>query len=194
MNFKNLNTAESITLIRIAGFPLILLFTYFNNRPLTAWLFIILFSSDFIDGFFAFFFDQESPRRAILDTWGDILLLSSGVLAFYHFEKEFFLSHLLPIGIVLGLYLILLFLGIIKWGKASSFHTFTAKLAAIAQVFFLGLTLLFEASTWLFYFAVTLSILDALEDIILVFLLPRWQANIKSVFLYKRKENSSDRN
>lgn len=191
MNLKNLNTAESIAIIRVIGFPLILLFIYLNDRTLTAWGYIILFSTDFIDGFFAYFFGQESPRRARLDTLGDILLLLTGVVGFYHFEKEFFLDYLVPIAIVFGLYILLFLLALIKWGEPSSFHTYSAKLAAIAQVIFLSATLMFEASPWLFYFAVTLSIVDATEDIILTFLLPKWEANIKSVFWYKKKKKTS---
>ena len=191
MNLKNLNTAESVALLRVIGFPLILLFIYFNERGLTAWSYILLFSTDFIDGFFAFFFEQESERRARLDTLGDVLLLLSGVIGGFVFEKEFFLQHLVPLAVVLGLYLFQFVLSIIKWKQPSSFHTYSAKLAAIAQVIFLSLTLMFEASTGLFYFAVLLSVLDATEDIILTFLLPKWQANIKGLLWYFKDKKAS---
>ena len=191
MNLKNFNTAESITLVRIFGFPLILLLIYLNERNLTAWSYIILFSTDFIDGFFAFFYNQESERRAKLDTLGDILLLFSGLLGFFVFEKEFFLRYVVPISIVLGLYFLQLILALIKWKQPSSFHTYSAKLAAIAQVIFLSLTLIFEASTGLFYLAVTLSVLDVTEDIILTLILPKWQANIKGLLWYQKDKKAT---
>ncbi len=192
MNLNNLNTAESIALTRVIGFPLILVLTYMNERNLTAWAWVILFSTDFIDGYFAFFHGQESARRARLDTLGDVLLLFSGLAAFYVFEKDFFTDYLVPVFIVLGLYLFQFILALIKWRQPSSFHTYSAKLAAIAQVVFLSLTLIFEASTAIFYFAVILSILDATEDIILTLLLPEWQANIKGLLWYRKKKEKPE--
>lgn len=194
MNLKKLNTAEYLALVRTIGFPLILLFILLGHRNTTAWLYIILFSTDFIDGYFAFFHNQESTRRAILDTLGDILLLLAGVYAFYIFETAFFTDHLVSIYIVFGLYGTQLMLALLKWNRPTSFHTYSAKLAAIAQVIFLSITLLFEAIPALFWFAVFLSAADALEDIILTLLLPRWKANIKGLLWFRagRKKQEKD--
>lgn len=194
MNLKKLNTAESITLARVLGFPLILLFTLIDYRNTTAWLFIILFCTDFIDGYFAFFFGQESTRRAQLDTLGDILLLFAGVYGFYVFEKDFFMEHILFIYLTFAMYAAQLLIALIKWKKPTSFHTYSAKLAAIAQVVFLSITLLFEFVPALFYFAVFLSIMDALEDIILTLLLNRWKANIKGLLWFNanKKQQKKD--
>ena len=190
MNLKNLNTAESIALVRILGFPLILLLILMGERTLSGWVYIFLFSTDFIDGFFAFFFGQESSRRAQLDTLGDVLLLLVGVLGFYLFETSFFLDHLQFISTVLSLYFFQFLLALIKWRRPTSFHTYTAKLAAIVQVIFLSLTLLFEASVVFFFLAFFISLIDVVEDIILTLILPRWRANVKGLLWY-RKENKN---
>src|SRR5690606_30566782 len=92
--------------------------------------------------------------------------------------------------IVLGLYFLQLSIAFIKWRQPSSFHTYSAKLAAIAQVVFLSGALMFEASTGLFYFAVLLSIVDVTEDIILTFLLPKWQANVKGLLWYNKEKKT----
>lgn len=193
MNLKNLNTAESFALVRVVSFPLVLYFICSDDRFIAAWLYIILFSTDFIDGFFAFFFEQESTRRAQLDTLGDILFLLVGVYGFYVFETEFFIQHIWSIVLIFGLYLTQLLFALIRWKKPTSFHTYTAKLAAIAQVIFLGATLLFEASVGLFYFALLLSVLDALEEIVLTLLLPHWKANIKGLLWYKPKSKEKEK-
>lgn len=188
MSFKKLNTAEAITLVRVLGFPLILLFTFLDYRNTTAWLFILLFCTDFMDGYFAFFFGQESARRAQLDTLGDILLLLAGVYSFFVFETAFFIKHIIFIYLIFGMYTTQLFIAFLKWEKPTSFHTYSAKLAAIAQVIFLTITLMFEAIPGLFYFAALLSAIDALEDIVLTLLLKRWKANIKGLFWYNADE------
>lgn len=192
MNLKNLNAAESFALSRVISFPLVLLFIFLGERTFCAWFYAVMFSTDFIDGFFAFFFGQESARRARLDTLGDILFLLAGMIGFYVFETGFFIEHITSISIVLGLYFFQFVLALIKWKQPSSFHTYTAKVAAFAQVVFLASTMLFTATEGLFYFAFALSILDATEDIILTFIMPNWKANIKGLFWYRKGKNQQD--
>lgn len=191
MNLSKLNTAESFAAVRIVSFPLVLLFIFLQERHIAAWLYIILFSTDFIDGFFAFFYGQESARRAKLDSLGDVLFLSTGIIGFYLFETAFFHDHLISIGIVLGLYALQFLIALIKWGKPSSFHTYTAKFAAIIQVIFLAGTLMFEASPVIFYCAVFFSIIDITEDIIITFLLTNWQANVKGLYWLRKQNDAS---
>jgi CDP-diacylglycerol--glycerol-3-phosphate 3-phosphatidyltransferase len=190
MNLKKLNTAESFAASRIVSFPLVLIFILLEERQIAAWLYIILFSTDFIDGFFAFFYNQESSRRAKLDSLGDFLFLITGLIGFYIFETEFFHQYIIPISIVLGLYALQCLIAFIKWGRPSSFHTYSAKFAAITQVIFIAFSLMFEASPVLFYFTVVFSTIDIMEDIILTFLLPTWQANVKGL-LWLEKNNDS---
>lgn len=192
MNLKKLNAAESFALSRVISFPLVLLFIFLGERTFCAWFYTVMFSTDFIDGFFALFFGQESARRARLDTLGDILFLLAGMLGFYIFETAFFLDHITPISIVLGLYFSQFVLALIKWRQPSSFHTYSAKLAALVQVVFLASTLLFTATKGLFYFAVALSIIDATEDIILTFVMPKWKANIKGLLWYRKEKGRQE--
>lgn len=191
MKLNNLNTAEIFAAVRIVSFPLVLLFIFLQERHIAAWLYIVLFSTDFIDGFFAFFYDQESDRRAKLDSLGDVLFLFTGLIGFYIFETAFFHDYLFPVCLVLGLYAFQLLIALIKWGRPSSFHTYTAKFAAIIQVIFIAGTLMFEASPVVFYCAVFFSLIDITEDIIITFLLPNWQANVKGLFWLKKKNDPS---
>lgn len=191
MKFKKLNTAESFAAVRIVSFPLVLLFIFLQEKHIAAWLYIILFSTDFIDGFFAFFYDQESERRARLDSLGDILFLFTGLIGFYLFDTQFFIDHILSISLVLGLYLLQFIIAMIKWGRPSSFHTYTAKFAAIIQVIFLAGTLMFEASPVIYYCAVFFSIIDITEDIIITFILSKWQVNVKGLYWLKKQHDGS---
>lgn len=191
MNTSKLNTAECFAAVRVVSFPLVLLFIFLEERHIAAWLYIILFSTDFIDGFFAFFYGQESDRRAKLDSLGDVLFLFTGIIGFYLFEPAFFYDHLVSIGLVLGLYALQFLIALIKWGKPSSFHTYTAKFAAIIQVIFLSGTLMFEASPVVFYCAVFFSIIDITEDIIITLLLTKWQANVKGLYWLRKQNDAS---
>lgn len=191
MNLSKLNTAECFAAVRVISFPLVLLFIFMEERHIAAWLYIILFSTDFIDGFFAFFYGQESDRRAKLDSLGDVLFLFTGIIGFYLFDPAFFYDHLISIGLVLGLYALQFLIALIKWGQPSSFHTYTAKFATIIQVIFLSGTLMFEASPVVFYCAVFFSIIDIIEDIIITLLLTKWQANVKGLYWLRKQNDAS---
>jgi CDP-diacylglycerol--glycerol-3-phosphate 3-phosphatidyltransferase len=78
---------------------------------------------------------------------------------------------------------------LIKYHKISSFHTYLAKVAAILQGTFLILLFFFpEPLYFLFYAAAIVTALDLIEEIILVIIIPKWEANVKGLYwVYKRK-------
>ncbi|AHM59704.1 CDP-alcohol phosphatidyltransferase [Flammeovirgaceae bacterium 311] len=191
MNLKRLNAAELFALWRVVSFPVILLLIYLGERHLTAWLYMLFFSTDVIDGVLARLLDMESERRARLDTLGDVLYLLTGVIGYYVFEKSHFQEHLLMLLSVLGLYLVQLIWAIMKWGKPSTYHTLLAKLSAVVQVVFLVWVFFFGVYQPLFYFTIAVSLLDALEDIIITILLNKRKSNILGlpwILMQKDKE------
>ena len=183
MNLKKLNTAEFFALVRIISFPVVLFFIFSEERLTSAILFLALFSTDAIDGFFAKFFNQETLRRQRLDTNGDVLFLLTGLAGLFVFEYEFFREHLGWLILILILYLSELAICLIKFGQRSYFHTYSAKLAAFFQVFFLAYMLFFNPVEWIFYSAVVLSSIDAIEDIFIALKLKKLRMNIASYFL-----------
>lgn len=178
MNLKKLNVAEFFALWRVITFPVILLFIFLDERTITAWVYLLFFSTDAIDGIFAKFFNMESERRARLDTLGDILYLLTGVVGYYTFEKTHFEEHLTLVLTVLGTYLLQFGLAMFKWGKPSTYHTLLAKLAAFVQVVFLVWVFFFGAYQPLFYITVAISLLDALEDMAITLLLNQRKSHI----------------
>jgi phosphatidylglycerophosphate synthase len=182
MNLKRLNLAEGLAFFRVVSFPIILLFIFLEMRSTTAWLYLIFFSTDTMDGVVARVFNMESNRRAKLDTLGDILYLLTGLVGYYAFEPEHFLDNILLIGLVLGAYLTQFILAMSKWGKPSSYHTWLAKLAAIFQVTFFVWMFFFEPHPFFFYAAVGISLLDALEDILITFNLKKRRSHIRGLF------------
>ena len=76
-----------------------------------------------------------------------------------------------------------------KYGKVSNFHTYLAKAAAVFQgIFLILIFFLPEPPLALFYAAVIITIIDLIEEIILVLILPKWEVNVKGIFwVMKRK-------
>ena len=181
MNLKRLNTAELFALWRVVSFPIILLLIFEADRILTAWLYLIFFSTDIIDGLFANLAGMESERRARLDTLGDVLYLLTGAVGYYVYDTSHFEENSVLIGMVLGTYLLQLILSLVKWGKPSSYHTWLAKVAAFFQVLFLVWTFFFGAYWFLFYLAVGISLLDALEDIAITLILSKRRSHLRGL-------------
>ena len=189
MKLKKLNIAEFFSLVRVITFPLLLYFTFVDERYVVAWLFIILFSTDFIDGFFAKFFKMESDRRAKLDSLGDVLFFISGIIGFYQFENQYFIDNFIFIAISGGLYLSVFIISLIKFGKPVNFHTYTAKITAVFLVVFLAYVLFFGGNDFLFFLAFTFSVIETIEEIIIIQYIDDWNANIPGLWFVIKNKN-----
>lgn len=191
MNFKALNIAEWFSFSRIITFPIVILLVLLDERQITAWFYIIMFSTDFLDGFFAYFFNMEGKRRAQLDTMGDILYIIAGIFAFFIFEPDFFMNHRYWILSVAFLYLVQLTISLIKYGKPSLFHTYLAKTATTCQVVFIAHMLFFKPSETIFYIAIVFSILEVIEEVFMLFYIKEWKENVKGIWAMDKKNKGA---
>ncbi len=74
----------------------------------------------------------------------------------------------------------------------TSFHTYLAKVAAILQGIFLILIFHLPDPVYtLFYIASFITMLDLLEEIILILILPIWEANVKGIYWVMRKQKQN---
>ena len=70
----------------------------------------------------------------------------------------------------------------------TGFHTWLAKTAALLQGVFLLLVFFTDRPSMpLFYAAAIITILQLIEEIILVHLLPQWQTNVKGLYWVLKK-------
>ena len=70
----------------------------------------------------------------------------------------------------------------LKYGKATAFHTYMAKLSAFAQGIFILWSLFFSPLSWLFYFMIRLGFLETIEEIILIYMHDEWASDIKGIY------------
>ena len=70
----------------------------------------------------------------------------------------------------------------------TNFHTLLAKTAALLQgVFLIFVFFTEQPSLILFYAATIVTMLELIEEIILVGMLPQWQANVKGIYWTLKK-------
>jgi CDP-diacylglycerol--glycerol-3-phosphate 3-phosphatidyltransferase len=185
-----LRVINLITLYRIITFPLLIYLVLANHFSLFKWLLAASFFTDAIDGYLARGFNVSSVLGAKLDSIGDDLTVLAGIVGLVHKRWEFIKEQWLMITILFVLFGIQLTLALLKYKKISSFHTYLAKLAAVASAIFLLSTFFFDLYYWLFYMAVIITAVELIEEIILVIILPKWKVNVKGVYwvLKERKQ------
>ena len=182
LTFKNYNIADWFSFYRVAASPFLLLFILLGHRELFSWFLLISYSTDMIDGFLARRLKITSSRGSQLDSLGDQITLGVAFIGLLVFEHEFILENYKIILIPFFLYFIQMLIAFRKYGKATAFHTYLAKLSAIVQGIFILWFLFFSPVYWLFYLMIALGIVETLEEIILIRLYPKWVAGVKGLY------------
>lgn len=174
---------NAITVYRVLSAPVLFLLIITRQADLFKWLLALSFFTDAIDGYLARRYQVTSIVGARLDSIGDDLTVLAGIIGLFVLKHDFISREYLWVGVLLILFAVQVIAAFRRYGKMTSFHTWLAKLAAVLQgIFLITAFFLPEPSRLLFYLAVAFTSLNLLEEIILVFLLPTWKANVKGLY------------
>jgi len=182
LTFKNFNIADWFSFYRIATAPILLLLIWFDFRLIFTWLLLISYLTDAIDGFLASKLKITSPRGSQLDSFGDQITLIIGLIGLFYFETGFVKANLVLILIAFIPYIIQMLIAYLKYGKATAFHTYLAKLSAILQSVFILWSLFFNPEYVLFYIMIIIGVLETVEEITLVFMYKNWASDVKGIY------------
>lgn len=190
MHKRSYYMVNGITLYRMMAAPF-LIFLIVNQRPdLFKWLLALSFFTDAIDGYLARRYKVISVLGSKIDSIADDLTIVVAIAGVIVFKPEFLRHEITLIILLLALFILQTILAFIRYGTISSFHTYAAKMAAILQgVFLLLLFFLPGPGYMLFYITAIVTIIDLLEEIILVLMLPQWEANVKGLYWVMKKKN-----
>ena len=186
--FQNLNIADWFSLYRVVSLPLLLALIVLEERLWFSLFLGISYATDAIDGHLARSLKITSARGSQLDSLGDQLTLTIALVGLIIFEMSFIRTNLVLIMVAFIPYLIQMVLAFRKYGKATAFHTYLAKLSALAQGIFILWLLFFGPIYWLFYLMIVLSILETIEEITLIFMYDRWVSNVRGIYWALRDE------
>lgn len=183
---------NGITLYRIVAAPILLILIFTGQFDIFKWLLGISFFTDLIDGFLARRYKVASVLGTRLDSIGDDLTVLAGVIALFVAKMEFIKEQKFIFIFLLLLFLVQTTYAFIRYGKMTNFHTWLAKTAALFQGVFLLLAFFTdEPNLILFYAAAIITILELIEEIILVKLLPDWETNVKGIYWVLKKKKKS---
>lgn len=174
---------NAITLYRISAAFYLSWLLYAGDIETFKWLLGISFFTDLIDGPLARKYKVTSKAGAYMDSIGDDLTILAGIAGTFIFKPEFLYREKVIILVLVSLFFLQIIAALYRYGKISSFHTLLAKLAAILQGSFLILLFFLPEPVYpLFYAASLITLLDLIEEIILVMILEKWEANVKGIY------------
>jgi len=182
LTFKNYNIADWFSFYRVIAAPFLVLLLWLDERQLFAWFLLISYSTDAIDGYLARKLKITSPRGSQLDSFGDQITLVVGLIGLLVFENEFIKKNILLISIAFVPYIIQMIIAYFKYGKATAFHTYFAKLSAIIQSAFILYSLFFAPNYTLFYIMIVFGLIETFEEITLIFMYDNWASDVKGIY------------
>ena len=182
LTFKNFNIADWFSFYRVIAAPFLLVLLWFEERELFTWFLLISYTTDMIDGFLARRLKITSARGSQLDSIGDQITFIIGLIGLLVFETDFINKNYIIILIAFTPYIIQMLIAYRKYGKATAFHTYLAKLSALVQGVFILWVLFFGPLYWLFYSMLILGLLETIEEITLIFMYKEWASDIKGIY------------
>ncbi|HZD03892.1 MAG TPA: CDP-alcohol phosphatidyltransferase family protein [Longimicrobiales bacterium] len=166
--------------LRILGVGPLLWAAHQDHRQLFFWIMVLLLLSDWADGTLASVLDQRTELGARLDSAADAVMYASLSVSFLWMEGDvvrkeltWFLAVLLTWGLSGAV-------GLVRFGRMPSYHTWSAKvswLMAGAEAVAWLLAGLSRAVPWV----LALVILTNLEAVAIGLVLPGWRADVPSV-------------
>lgn len=180
-------------MIRLVQIPSILVGLRFAIAPLLLWdaldhqtgaIFMIGYGvavvSDIFDGVIARRLGVSTAQLRVADSWADICLYVCVALSTWLAFPQTILDFKLPFLVAIAAQLTLFAISLTKFQKLPSFHTYTAKLwgltLLVATVGLFGFN--YDKTMWL---AITLCLINSLEEIVMTLVLPEWRCDVLSL-------------
>ena len=135
---------NGITWYRIVAAPVLIAMVLTNQPELFKWMLAISFFTDAIDGYLARKYKVISRFGSRLDSIGDDLTIAAAIIGLFVMKPEFIRSEIVFVIILMVLFIVQNIFAYLRYHKQTSFHTYTAKAAAVLQGTFMILVFFFQ--------------------------------------------------
>ena len=174
---------NALSVGRIAAAPVLVALALYGQETAYAWLLLPALASDILDGLIARLFHLQSALGAKLDSYADLLVTLATLLGIWTFHPVVYLDHWPALAAFMGTGLLEYALAMLRYGRLSSFHTWSSKVAGTLLVVFVFVLFLDGFVPWLFYLAIGAAVLSSLEEYALLALLPAWRSNVRGLWV-----------
>lgn len=176
--------------LRIAMAPGLLYLAYAGEPALFFGGVVVAFASDVADGYAARRLGQVSDLGAQLDGWGDLALYVTLPIAAWWLWPELLAPEATAIGIIVGSYLVTAALGVLRYGRLESFHTWGGRISGVVLAT-CALLLVAGGPSWPMRIAAAAVVLADLEEIAMQRLLPQWRHDVPSLWHAMRRRGEA---
>ncbi len=176
------NIPNSLSLYSLLTFPIVLAFLLFGNERIFVILLVINLVTDVLDGLIARVFHQETEIGARLDTLADFGTYILAILGVFIFKWEDFRPFQVYFYFFLGLFLLPIFITLIKFGRTSSLHLYSNKIAGYIQGFFFFTLFVFGFYPWFFWIMLISGYIAFSEDTVIHLISREIKSNAKGLF------------
>lgn len=144
-------------------------------------LLAITFATDLLDGMAARLTGQVTQFGAALDSWADVITYLTIALCSWWLWPDVVNRELFYVGLIVASCLLPALAGMLKFGRFTSYHTWAVKIAAVSMGFTLYVLFL-GGPPWPFRLAAVICIIAAIEEIVITWLLPEPESNLRSIW------------
>ncbi len=179
------NAPNLLSAFRLIAAPFLLYLAWTHRPDLFLALLALTLLSDAIDGFAARRLHTTSELGTRLDSWGDLVTYLVIPLCAWWLWPEIIRREAGFVLLVLAALVVPLLAGLLKFRQLTSYHTWSAKTAAVLMS--VAIFLLFIADiAWPFRCAAVLLGLSACEEIAITLRLPELRSNVRSYWHVSR--------
>lgn len=176
-----------VSSIRILIVPLLF---YLAFQKMEIWfLALLLFSgfTDVLDGLLARKLNQITTLGSHLDSWGDFAIYSTMAICAWIIWPDIVNREIIYFVLILFSFLLPVWFGLIKFGRLTSYHTWSVKFAVFVT-FFGYIALFSNFADWPLKLASYLCVYAGIEEILITFVMRRERVDVRSVWSALRYE------
>ncbi|MBM4142167.1 MAG: CDP-alcohol phosphatidyltransferase family protein [Lentisphaerae bacterium] len=188
-----LNIPNALSGLRLAAVPALLYLGYTGRAQAFLFLFCAALATDCVDGFLARKLHMVTSAGARLDSIADFAMYAGLAACAWRLWPELIRREAFFVGVAVVGYVTPVLIGVLRFGRLTSFHTWAAKVSAVLMG--AGVLLLVATgAAWPFRLAVPVMIAAGIEEIAITLILRKWRADVPSVkhALRIRRELESD--
>lgn len=169
-----------LSALRIAAVPALALLAWHGHASAFVALLALTLLSDVADGIVARHHGVESPLGAKLDSWGDLAIYTTLPLFAWWLWPEVLRAESRWLALALFAYFVPTLAGLARFRRLTSYHTWMAKATAVLMG--AGALVLFSGGpSWPFHLATLVLCIEALEELCITAVLPRWTSDVRSL-------------
>lgn len=168
-----------LSILRLALAPVLLTLAWWQIANWFIPILILAFLLDLVDGPIARRFNQVSALGARMDSWADFSIYIAFVIGAWWLWPDIVRREWPYVAAVAASVIVPVSLGVIKFGKPTSLHTWMVK-ASAATMAPSAIWLFLGGAAWPFHVATVVCVIAAIEESIIVWLLREPRSDVKT--------------